>query len=1115
MKLNRFQELAVRAKGKNILVSAGAGTGKTRVLVERFLHFVEQGEASVTEILALTFTEKAANEMKQRILDRCSELGMESERRSLESAYISTLHAFAARVLREHPVEAGIDPDFRVIEAEESESLKEQILDSLFEEHCRQGSRFFDLLRNFGDAGLRSGILSVDEAARQAGLKMSEFFVQRAARPALEESEEAARLIAQNLLHLGETQRLEIWEKIRACAPSWNWQAAQDFKSWRSGFSRKKGKKGENYWSGIKEASDHWYALRLEEAAAPLRACFEELAVFFEAAYEAKKRERGLLDFDDLEIGAVRLFSRPTPVHAKLLDRYRRKFKHILIDEFQDTNALQMKLIHCLSAGGNLFFVGDYKQSIYAFRGAEPELFRNKELEHKAEGGEGVFIPLNENFRTSYRILDFVNQFFSSLWGEDAQKAFEPLAASGDHPDPGKAELLVIRQGDKESAASARMREADQLALKILELRGSGQPFGHMAILLQSMTHVALYEQALKHRGIPSYVMAGGGFYHQPEIKDMMSYLAFLENPLADIPLAAALRSPLFQVSDDSLFWIAESAKSSDSGKTSSSPLYGGVSKALESGRLRTEEAAKIRFFQSVTGELLGLKDRLKLTELFDRILERTSYELTLLSDPRGARRYANLRKLMSLARQSEAFEPLPLGAFLASVRRLETQGVRESEAQIETESGGDAVRILTIHRAKGLEFETVFAADIGREKHAPESKTFLSESRRGYEMKILNPLTGELESPAGWLLADSRLEAKDSQERERLLYVAMTRAKKRLILSGFFKEPARNGKKEKDKDHAQSWMQVLLGRAWDGLEVIEGVRSGRAEAEKPLAEKLELQKAFGGFDAAVLRERIPGSIRRQMDAEASEILERIKPLEQRSERMLHLPVSAYAAYAKDPHEYWRAYEVGLSEDLEEKPAETALLLPEDSPSPADFGTAMHRALEVLDFRKADAEELDRAAREAFRAFSPEVQSQGRGLLDFFRASDVFKRLAQAKRVHREIPFVLREKHGMIHGVIDVLFQDARGDWHVLDYKTAEGSPEKLAQSGYVTQIRIYAHAVFQLLGRAPASGILYFLKNAWEHRTLFSAEDKFLLENEVGLLQDQMMACSSREIFK
>jgi ATP-dependent helicase/nuclease subunit A len=176
MELTKTQQLAVKATGKNILVSAGAGTGKTRVLVERFLHFVTTGQVPVTEILALTFTEKAANEMKSRIQTRLAELGLELARRELESAYISTIHAFAARLLREHPVEAGVDPDFRVIEAEESDLLKEQALDEVIETHCEGASDAFELLRVYGEPAIRGGLVKVLGAARQEGKTLAEFF---------------------------------------------------------------------------------------------------------------------------------------------------------------------------------------------------------------------------------------------------------------------------------------------------------------------------------------------------------------------------------------------------------------------------------------------------------------------------------------------------------------------------------------------------------------------------------------------------------------------------------------------------------------------------------------------------------------------------------------------------------------------------------------------------------------------------------------------------------------------------------------------------------------------------------------------------------------------------
>ncbi len=1111
LELRPLQEAAVKAKGKNILVSAGAGTGKTRVLVERFLHIVSSVEAQVTEILALTFTEKAANEMKSRILERCSALGLESARRSLESAYISTLHAFAARILREHPVEAGVDPDFRVLESDEAVFLKDQIFEAVFEEHCGKGTELFDLLRVYGESRIRSGILRVHEAARQAGQTLEEFF---AAVPVRNEAAETAAIHQQVLRHFDELQEAEMAEgwKSFVLLQEWNWERVEEFKSWRQGFSRKRGKKGENHWPEIKRLSALFLAIKIEGLSQPWRLRFESLACLFEKAYEVRKKERGFLDFDDLEIRVVRLFKKETPVHRNLRERYRQKFRHILVDEFQDTNPLQLELIHLLASGDNLFFVGDYKQSIYAFRGAEPALFLDREIEHRKEGGAGVFIPLYENFRTSAAVMNFINRFFEELWSEDGL-SFEPLMPQVSGPESSGVELWVVRPEEKESLDAARMREADLIAERMLTLHEEGVGFGSMAVLFQAMTNVALYEQALKKRGIPSYVMSGGGFYHQPEVRDIVSYLAFLENPLGDIPLAASLRSPLFQLSDNALFWISHFAKGADKEGSSPTALFRGLEPALMSAELPEGEKKKIQFFRGVTEELFKVKDRLKLTELLDRILSHTSYELTLLADPQGVRRYANLKKLMNLARQFEAFEPLPLGAFLQAVKRMESQQVRESEAQIEAEQSGDAVRLLTVHRAKGLEFEVVFSADLGRERQASDSKTVLAEAGRGYGLQAKNEKTDDWENPAVWLEIEERLDKKDREEWKRLLYVAMTRAKRKLVLSGVYKER----KKEKERfSEMGSWMEWLMHSDLEGVQVWDGVKAQPAKRNRSLAEKADLKKLLGDFSSEEIRSLIPEAKRREAGDQAAALFKGLEPLPASPSRIIHLPVSAYAAFAKSPQDYWRAYEIGISDETYEKNSEALPGNAEDEnlPSPADFGTAMHRALELLDFRRPDSESLLRVLREAFRALPVSSQEEAGKILADFSRSPLFERLSHARKIYREIPFILNERHGLIHGVIDVLFQDEASRWHVLDYKTAVGSPEKLGASGYEMQIALYAYAVKQILGVEPSSGILYFLRNGWEHKTAWKAEDFDPLQAKIRLEQEKILALG-REVLK
>ena len=285
MHLTKTQQDIVEAAGKNVLVSAGAGTGKTRVLVERFLHLVTSGQALVTEILALTFTEKAAMEMKSRILSRFQALGLDSARRDLESSYISTIHAFGARLLREHPIEAGCDPEFEVLEEEEADQLKEQALDESIEAGCTAKDGTFELLKVFGEPDVRLGVKKVFTAARTEGWGLSEFFAVSASLINQHQILDAGPLFQP----LGEQRYGEEWARFYEHT-SWDWETVEDFKLWSEPFSRRGGKKDRALWKEIAAASRRLIAARIEGLSRPWQERFERLALDFEARYDAAAR---------------------------------------------------------------------------------------------------------------------------------------------------------------------------------------------------------------------------------------------------------------------------------------------------------------------------------------------------------------------------------------------------------------------------------------------------------------------------------------------------------------------------------------------------------------------------------------------------------------------------------------------------------------------------------------------------------------------------------------------------------------------------------------------------------------------------------------------------------
>lgn len=1090
MKLTDIQKKASEHTESNLLLSAGAGTGKTRVLVERFLHFIISGKAEVDQILALTFTEKAANEMKQRIMRRLTELNLWAARRDLEKSYISTLHAFASRVLKEHPVEACVHPEFRVVESEEASVLQFRALDDVIETQCLRGSAVFDFFKIYGEHELRKSVLKIHDEARAAGLSLREFFAKSFAIPL-----PVMRDVTSLFEKAGESDLAAEWKRFEK-RESWDWPAVEEFKEWRKTFSRKR--KTPELWAEIKSLTELFLAFKVENYLTPWKKVFEGLCLSFETSYETLKNQKGVLDFDDLQLKTLQLFTGTGPGQQRIRRHYQEIFKFVLVDEYQDINPLQMKLIECLSSPNNLFMVGDYKQSIYRFRGTSPEHFLSKEKSYQKNEG-GARMAMLGNFRTAPPVLDFINRFFQILWEED-NLPNEPLNAETNE-NGSRPELLLIEKEEDESLDDARMREASMIAGRMRELAEEGWSYGQMAVLFQTMTEIGIYEHALKTAGIPYFVVSGRGFYFQPEIRDMMSLLGCLENPLSDIPLAAALRSPLFTVTDNTLVWLSRAAKS----KNENAPLYNGFMEFEKITEIPEEEKNKLCRASSLMKSWLALKDRLRLAELLDQILEDTSYELHALAGRQGIRRFANLRKLVQIARDSETHELMSLSDFIRLIRGLESREMRESEAQVEAEESGKVVRLMTAHAAKGLEFPVCFIANLGHEGRSPESKRFLASAAHGensgYSFQVLNEETRKWESPLSYERIKERIDREDTEEWKRLFYVAATRARRRLILSGVHK--AKKDPKEKFSDMS-SWMDWLI--AVKDRDLFEIKNTANSFPSRALVIAAETQP-FGQILAGKGNEK-----KEKFSKEAEIVFERIADRAIPYSRVIDLPVSAYALYAKSPEEYWAVYEVGYSGGDEKIDAQAADAPPEDyeGPNAADFGTAFHRLLERLNFQDPE-QEIQALAEEIYYGEQPQVIEEAVRLTREFIKTEMFSQIRAAKHVYRELPFVLNERHGKIHGILDLLIQNEEGDWIVIDYKTAVGDESKAKESAYDLQIAIYAAAVYQIAGIVPKKGAVYFIKNNKTYSMDFTREILTGHIKKIRAMQEEILEFSKR----
>ncbi|MEE9584509.1 MAG: UvrD-helicase domain-containing protein, partial [Candidatus Brocadiales bacterium] len=505
--------------------------------------------------------------------------------------------------------------------------------------------------------------------------------------------------------------------------------------------------------------------------------------------YEEEKRSRSALDFSDLTEKAIQLLR--TAPHVRL--ELREKFKYILVDEFQDTNRLQKTLVDLLRSPGNLFVVGDARQSIYGFRDADLEVF----LKYREEVAEesGAVIRMDENFRTRPEIIDFVNHVFMGIPRGKAPVGYSKLIAAsrfGEKRDP-SVELVLSKGANMDEA---RRLEAIALARRIQDIveneevkitrlggprEGSPISYGDIAVLLRTTADIKLYERALAELNIPFLVVRGRGLYNAREITDLVNFLKVIDNPLDEIKLAAVLRSPFVGVSDECLFWLAHYSKDKNGdGKE----IFYTLSHADEIPEIEPHHRDRLLRFAEQLGLLRDLKGRLPISAFMDAVIDKTGFDTRILALPSGRQKYANIRKIVELTRgflEKRGFSGL--GAFFRAISDLRVMEMREPEAPIDVERN-DVLKLMTIHSAKGLEFPVVALADLSRDRRNRTGDLTFSK-KTGLGFRTFNPVTRGPEMTRSCYQIDEEQGQKDMEEMERVFYVALTRAEEHLLLSG------------------------------------------------------------------------------------------------------------------------------------------------------------------------------------------------------------------------------------------------------------------------------------------------------------------------------------------
>ncbi len=1075
------QRAAIEHFGKNICVKAGAGSGKTTILVERFLHAITHKKARPEEILAITFTDKAANQMKTRLVEACRERGLDDLRRKLESAVISTIHSFCAKILRENPIEAGVDPVFRVLAEGEADILADRVLDRLFEEESSNES-WIALLADHGEDALRGAIKRFYDLGRALG---EEEALLRYGTGAAGTGRARTKIAqkAREILRRTDAKTSSTLPKLKEWAagvPEWaekaacgGWEAIRLYRELWKRKPRKQGAAREDLIE-LEVLFEEWLSGEADRLAAPFKREFAACCRRFHEAYDAEKQRLAAYDFEDLLFLTWKLLSGVSPDKQAVRRRLVGSFSHILVDEFQDTSALQSKIIDLLRRPDNFFAVGDAQQSIYGFRHAAPGIFESL----SAAGKNGAFeeIVLSDNYRSREEILAFVNGVFKGLFPGDR---FRPLSAKKKFPKPLRSPvemLCVVKEGDEKKLEGARVEEAARLARRLRELADSGEAsFGDIAVLFRRTEPMRFYEKAFLEAGIPTYVVKGKGFYEKQEVLDILNFLKLLQDPRQDIPLAGVLRSPLVRISDDALVWLARAVKKED-GET---PLWEAFRSLGGIKELAGEDRAKLERFHALLSGMRGRKNRLAVSAIIQELLAATHYEAALLTQPGGKQMLANARKLSDMARSLEEKGISSADDFLSFVKSLSEAEAVEAEAAVQSE-GSDSVKLFTIHKAKGLEFPCVVVADMGGKTEQNLRDAFLADTEYGIGMKVKDPALPESVEDSAFRAIAQKRKAAAAEEEDRLLYVAMTRAKERLILSGALKPARRDG-----KENAGSWMEKVASRVFGE----EGLPQGEAATfngvtvrllnQTPAESRALPQKPRLADDPAVRTALLEGAPLKAADLKrlgwksdpeaAARFKSALLPVERGYTETLDLTVTDLLLASSKGAEERRV----ISEEN---------ILPEDAEDEErtprnEYGQIFHRVMEYLVSAKPKKFVLTSFVKAWMKPLSEKERREMLESLSVFWKGAWGSAIRRSRRSYAELPFVYKTRYGVLKGQMDLVFETEAGEWVVLDYKTNRLTPsqkETLARE-YEFQLALYALVFGKLYGEFPRKGVLYF----------------------------------------
>jgi len=1223
VKWTNEQLQAIQEKNSNILVAAAAGSGKTAVLVERIIHKIIDEQMDIDKILVVTFTNAAASEMRERILEAIykkleenpENVHLQRQIILLNKASICTIHSFCLDVIHNHFYEIDLPSNFKIADTAEIDLLKQEVLDDLFEQKYTENDKnFIELLENYtnyrGDEALQELVLKIYKFIQSSPFPIK--WLQEKLELLKIEDKDISQTIWGKLIiqtvddDIQESiMQLEVTKSKMALYPEMtkfyqtisediiNLQDLQKYNSWDElyikllNFNFSKWPVDKKVINDLKEDSKEIrdkVKKHIKEKTAKLLSCSQEQAVKdlkiitpileklsnlvteFTKNFAEKKKEKNCIDFNDIEHFALKILLDENNNPTEVAKKYKEKFEEIAIDEYQDSNLVQEAILTSISKGNNIFMVGDVKQSIYKFRQARPELFLQKydEYKNKEEKAQedNLKIQLFRNFRSRQNILNITNLVFESIMskelGDINYNENEYLNYGANYPEPeeiknyaGIAELDIIDlkedesitafEGEEDEEEQERVEddvlEAKFVANKIQELLNSNymvfdKKQGYrkirpkdIVILLRATSNLSpIYEKELSDLELPVFSDTSGTYLDTVEIQTILSVLKIIDNPLQDIPLVVVLRSSICNFTDNDLITIRLTDRNCN--------FYEALIKTrlICDGDLKN----KIESFLEKLEKWKSISQYMPLDEFIWQIYLDTGYYQYVGLLPNGAMRQANLKTLFEKAKQYEKASFKGLFNFIQFIDKLKKQNGDLASAKLIGENE-DVIRIMSIHKSKGLEFPVVFLCNSHKKFNMQDlNDNILLHQDIGFGPTIMDTTRKIKYSSIAKDAIKLKMKQETLSEEQRILYVALTRAKEKLYITGRSKDFTKyvqdknkvlemyeseniklDAKLMKKANSYLEWLMyvylfnqgrtiTLKGESYKLSDIITLNVSNKKDLLKALAKEEVVEQID-------LKEKIEQILKNKSDEENKKSEQALKELlEWKYDYIVDTTLPTKSSVTKIKQEKIKLEEMlkGIeSEEVEYKKSYTPKFMQEDKKiSSAEKGTLVHLCIQRLDERKDY--ELKDIQNMILNLVEKEIITQNEAdaidvnLIYQYTKSQLFEELRKAKEVHKEQPFYINipakdvvseaensKKNILVQGIIDLYYIDKNDNLVLIDFKTDYISNEPNAKEKildkYKVQLEIYKTALEQALNRKTSKTALCLVKSEYEEVVL------------------------------